>query len=147
RAIELRGGEQRFIQVLRNLARLALARPLCAWDLEPRIAGERFDGLGERLTAVFHQETDRSAVRAATEAVVELLGGADRERRRFFAMERTARLVIRAGLLERHVAVDHLDDVDARKKRLDEIAGDQRRALTFAETCAMSARPASCGFN
>src|SRR6185437_1183882 len=147
RAIEPGGGEQRFIEVLRNLARLALARPLDARHLEPRVAGERFDRLGERLAAVLHQETDRRAVRAAAEAVIELLGRTDRERRRLFAVERTARLVVGARLLERHVAVDDLDDVDARKKRLDEIAGDQRRALTFAETCAMSARPASCGFN
>jgi len=43
------------------------------------------------------------------------------------------------------VAVDHVDDVDAGEQRLDEIAGDQRRAFTFADTCAMSARPERCG--
>jgi len=54
RAIELRRDEQRFVQVLRNLALLALARPLDARHFEPGIARERLDGLGKRLAGVLH---------------------------------------------------------------------------------------------
>ena len=52
-------------------------------------------------------------MRAAAEAMVELLGRADREGGRLFAVKRAARHVIGAALLERDVALDELDDVDA----------------------------------
>src|SRR5260364_330484 len=43
----------------------------------------RFD---KAQSAMLHQKANRAAVRAATEAVVKLLTGADRERWRFFVM-------------------------------------------------------------
>ena len=89
-------------------------------------AGELFDRLGKGLAAVFHQEADRRAVGAAAEAVVELLAGAYRERRGLFAMERTARLVVGAGLLEWDATVDDVDDVDAAQQRRDEFVGNHR---------------------
>ena len=99
------------------------------------------------MARVFHQEPDRGAMRAAPEAVIELLHRAHGERRRLLAMKRAARLVVGARLLERHRSIDHVDDVDAAEQRLDEVARNQRRAFTFADTCAMSARPASSGFS
>src|SRR5581483_10705781 len=112
-----------------------------------------------------HEEGDRVAVRAAAEAVVELLGRAHRERRRLLAVERAAGGEVGAGLLERDVTLDHVDDVDAVEQFLlervrnhgpatyiGEIAVEAKPvrdsqpasfALTRAETFAMSARPAS----
>ena len=124
RAVELGRGEQDFVQVLRFVALFALARALDARHFHAGIAREFLDGVGKRLAAVFHQEADGRAVRAAAEAVVELLARADRERRRLLAVERAAGHVVRAGLLQRHVAVDHLDDVHPRQQRLDEVGRD-----------------------
>jgi hypothetical protein len=73
---------------------------------------------------VFHEEGDGRAVGAAAEAVIELLGRADREGGGFFAVEGAARLVVGAGLLEGNVALDDRDDVGAVEKLLDEILGD-----------------------
>ena len=111
-AIELRRLERNRRQIHRLLAPVRLARAFDARHLEPGVPRELFDGIGKRLAAVLHQEADGRAVRAAAEAVVELLRRAHRERRRLLAVERAARLVVRPGLLERDVAVDDVDDVD-----------------------------------
>ncbi len=73
---------------------------------------------------VFHQEADRGAVRAAAEAVIELLGLADTEGRGLFVVERTAGHVIAPGLFQRHARIDHIDDVDAGHELIDELLGD-----------------------
>src|SRR5258706_2318202 len=72
-----------------------------------------------------HQESDGVAMRAASEAVVELLGRAHREGRRLFVVERTEPEVIHARFLQLHVARNHVDDVDAYQKILLERLGDQ----------------------
>jgi len=73
---------------------------------------------------VFHQETERGAVCAAAEAVVELLGRADREGGCFFAVKGAAGLVVLPSFLQRHAPIDDVDDVDAGKQGVDEIARD-----------------------
>jgi hypothetical protein len=78
------------------------------------------DGIDEAHALVFHDEADSRAVGAAAEAVVELLGRADREGRRFLVVEGAAGGVVGAGLLERHVAVHQVDDVDPGQQILDE---------------------------
>src|SRR6185436_15314742 len=78
---------------------------------------------------VRHQEADRIAVRAAPKAVIELLRGADRERRRLFVVERAQPEVIRAGLFQLHVARHDVDDVDANEKVLLEGFGDQGKKM------------------
>ena len=57
-------------------------------------------------------------MRAATEAVIELLGRTDGERRRFLGVERAAREIVRPALLQRDVAFDHVDDIDAMEQFL-----------------------------
>ena len=57
---------------------------------------------------MLHQEPDGRAVRAAAEAVVELLGRRDRERRRLLAVERAQPEPVRPALLQLHVAADHV---------------------------------------
>ena len=50
----------------------------------------------ETQPLIFHQEADGGAMRPAAEAMVELLGGADGERRRFLAVKRAARHIVGA---------------------------------------------------
>ena len=96
-----------------------------ARDLYAHRVGEAFDRLDETHVIVFHQETDRGAVRAAAEAVVETLGGTHRKRRRLFIVERAAGLELAARLLELHAATDDLDDIRAGNQVVDKILGDQ----------------------
>jgi hypothetical protein len=69
----------------------------------------------------------RRAMRAATEAVIKLLGRADREGRRFFVVEGAAGGVVGAGFFERNVAVDQIDDVDPGQQILDKGIRDHFR--------------------
>ena len=69
--------------------------------------------LGKTQAGVLHQETDGGAVRATTEAMIKLLGRADRKRRAFLVMERAQTHKIGAALLQLHKTADHLDNVDA----------------------------------
>src|SRR5205807_3491859 len=102
---------------------------------------------------VRHEKADRIAVRAAAEAVVELLGGTDGERRRLLAVERAQPEVVGATLLELDVARHYVHDVDPVKEVLLERLGDhepdfdlklqpESLLLTRFETLPMSARPA-----
>ena len=83
----------------------------------PDVARELLDRVEETTAAVFHQEADRRAVRAAAEAVIELLGRADRERRRLLVVERAAGDVVRAGLLQLHVAGRSTSTMSTRASR------------------------------
>ena len=68
-------------------------------------------------------------VGAAAEAVVELFGGADAERGRFFAVEGAQAHEIGAALFELHVATHHVDHIDAVDQFLDEGLGDRHRRI------------------
>ena len=91
-----------------------------ARHLEPHHLGERFDGLGKLEVVVGHQETDRGAVRAAAEAVIEALRRAHRERRRLLAVKRAEAFVVAAGALQRDARADDLDDVGSGDQLVDE---------------------------
>ena len=82
--------------------------------------GKIFHGIDETESLIFHDEADRRTVGAAAEAVVELLGRADREGRRFFVVEGAAGGVVGAGFLEGHVAIHQFDDVDPGQQILNE---------------------------
>ena len=69
--------------------------------------------LDKSEAAVFHEEADRRAVRPAAEAMVELLGLAHRERRRFFAVKRAEAKVIGAALFKLYKFSHYIQDVDA----------------------------------
>ena len=71
------------------------------------------DRVDEAETGILHEKADGRTVRPATEAMVELLRRTDGERRRFLVMERAAGGKVGTRLLERDVAVDQVDDVDA----------------------------------
>src|SRR5262249_61967405 len=82
-------------------------------ELHPDALRELLHRLDVAEPGVLHQEPDRVAVRAAAEAVVELLRLAHRERGRLLAVERAQPDPVRAALLQRHPARDDGDDVDA----------------------------------
>src|SRR6185312_11455817 len=83
------------------------------------------DCVGKFEALVFHQKAHSTAVRTATEAVVELLGRTDVERRRAFVVERAARRPFAARALQRHARLHHVDDVDAGQQFVDETFGDK----------------------
>src|SRR5690606_11769278 len=124
-ALEVAAGlVQDFVQALAFWIGRALAR--LARHLHPGLACELVDRIEELEPVVVHQERGRRAVRAAAEAVVELLGRRDRERGRALVVERAARRILPALALERHARLDHLDDVGARQQFVDEGVGDAR---------------------
>jgi hypothetical protein len=87
-------------------------------------ARQFFHRLDKFQVAVLHQEADGAAVGTAAEAVKELLVAADREGRGLFAVKRAQALEILAGLAQRHVTLDQLDDVDAGQQVGDELFGN-----------------------
>ena len=107
----------------RRLGRALLLRARLG-DRHADRLGKRANRLGIGEPLVFHEEADGVAVRAAAEAVVELLRRAHREGWRLLGVERAAGAVVRSRLLELHVPVDHVDDVDAREQGLDELLRD-----------------------
>ena len=64
------------------------------------------------------------AASAAAEAVVELLVGADAERRRLFFVERAAGGVVLAGLFHLQARADNIDDVGAVQKVVNKALGN-----------------------
>src|SRR5450830_1709245 len=117
------------------------------------------DRLNKTHAGVFNQKVDCRAVRTTAEAVIELLGGADRETGRFFVVERTQAHQIGPAFFQLHVTLHHVDNIDTVEQVLNKrlwnhreinIKDDQaplRAALTSAETAVMSARPASLGLS
>ena len=91
---------------------------------QPHLPRQIGDGFTKTGAGVFGQEFDGVAADATAEAVIELLARTDRKARRFFAMERTQTHVVGAGLFERDMASDQLDDVDARQQLLNETGRD-----------------------
>ena len=88
------------------------------------------------------QEVDRTAVGAAAETVIELLGGADRERRRLFIVKRAQTQQVCAPFAQLHISADDIDDIDAREQFLDEGFRNQsiksRRQLLAADALVMA---------
>ena len=60
-------------------------------------------------------------MRPATEAMVKLLGRADRKRRRLFLVKRAAGHIVRPAFLQRNLLVDNIDNIDFGQKLVNEI--------------------------
>jgi len=84
------------------------------------LLGQVLDGLNEIHAGMLHQKADGIAVLAATEAVVELFGGADAEGGRFFAVEGAQPHEVGAAFFELHMAAHDVHHVGAREQFLDE---------------------------
>ena len=70
-------------------------------------------GFRERQARMLHQKAYGRAVRAAAEAVIELLRRTHGERRALLVVERAQAHEVRAAFLELDVLTHHVDDVDA----------------------------------
>ena len=89
-------------------------------DRHSRRRRERTHGVGETGARMFHQEGDGAAMRSTTEAVIELLGGADSERGAFFVMKGAQAKQVGPTLSQLHISPDNVDDVDSGEQILDE---------------------------
>ena len=92
------------------------ARPLVVglfrfWNRHAEALRELLDGIVEPDLLVELKKLDDVAARAAAKAVKEPLVPVDLKRRRLLTMERTEPLVVGPVLLQRHVVLDHHDDV------------------------------------
>jgi hypothetical protein len=125
---EAAGRIQRGVLVAAVVLLLLAARVVLARHFHADALGQLVDRVEELEAVVVHQEADRGAVRAAAEAVVELLGRRDVEAGRALVVERAARFVFLALALERDARVDHLDDVGAGKQVVDERVGKSGHA-------------------
>ena len=111
------------------LAHLRGARPVLRADIVLRhlqavLLGQVFNGLNEGHAAVLHQETDGIAVFAAVEAVIKLLGRADRKGRRLFTVERAQAHEVGAALFQLNITPDDVHHVGAGQEFLNECLGD-----------------------
>ncbi|RMR43443.1 hypothetical protein ALP91_200137 [Pseudomonas savastanoi pv. glycinea] len=125
-AIELGGGgQQRVERGIGWLAGLLAFYALFARHFHACCFGEVFDSLGEIQIVVIHDEAERVAASAATEAVIELFVRADAERGCFLFVERAAGGVVLPGFLELHARTDYIDNVGAVQKVVDKALGNQ----------------------
>ena len=102
-----------------------LGRDIVFRHLEAHLACQVLNGIDKAHARVLHEKADGIAVLATAKAVVELLGRADAERGRFFAVEGAQPHEVGAALLERDIAAHHLDHVHAGEQFLDERLGDR----------------------
>ena len=116
---------QRLVGALGPRGPAALVR-----HLEPQARGQFLHRLREGHVVVLHEEAEHGAVRAAAEAVIELLVGAHPEGGGLLVVERAAGAVLAAGLLQRHAPADDLHDVGAGDQLVDEVLGDACQVLT-----------------
>ena len=142
--VQLGGRLQRRVLVAQVAVLAVLPGFLRHLDAGP--ARQFLDRVEELEAVVVHQEADRGAVRAAAEAVVELLGRGHVERRRALVVERARRAVFAALALELHARANHLDDVGACEQVVDESvgqAGHHTRMPSAGRSRCPGARPAT----
>jgi len=82
--------------------------------------GEQLHGIGKADFFVQLEKLEHVAADAASEAVEETFVAIDLKGRRLLAMKRAQPFVIGARLLQRHVILDHDDDVGLLLEIVDE---------------------------
>ena len=97
-----------------------LRRHVVFGHLQADLLSQVFHRLNKAHAGVFTQKLDRVAADTAAEAVVELFGGADAERWRFFAVEGAQPHEVGAALFKLNVAPDDVNDVGTCQQFLDE---------------------------
>ena len=124
----VRGGE--FVRFEQRLAKRAVAPRIVGGSLglgnrDAEFVREHPDRFGERDLLVQLEELEHVAAGVAPEAVKKALVGMDVERRRLLVVERAVSLVRRARALERHVLLDHGEDVRLQTQVVDELLRKQ----------------------
>ena len=92
--------------------------------------GKLLHRFGKRQPLMLHHKADGRAVGAAAEAVVKLLGRADGKRGRLFFVERAAGHVVGAAFFQRHVLVDHINDIGFGQQFVNKFGGYHARDST-----------------
>ena len=87
---------------------------------EPDRLRQILDRFDIREAGMLHQKADRRAVRTATEAMVELLGGTHGKRRGLFVVKRAQPHQVGTALLQLDVLAHHIDNIDAVQQILNE---------------------------
>ena len=80
-------------------------------DRNAGLPGEPLHGLHEREAFGLHDELEDVAVRTRGEAVVEPLLVIDEEGRGLLHLERRQAAELATGLLQRHLAADHMAEI------------------------------------
>jgi hypothetical protein len=90
--------------------------------------GEQFQGFIKTDALDLLHELDHVTRGAAAEALIKLVSGVDRERRRFFGVEGAqTHEAVRPRLAQAHAFAHYLDDIDRRLELIDEIHGGAAR--------------------
>jgi len=97
------------------------------------------DRFRECQPRMLDQKADRRSMRAATEAVIELLSRTNRKRRALLVVERAKPHEVRAAFLELHIPPHHVDDIDAVEQVLQERVRNHDTCVAFKRTGAPSA--------
>src|SRR6185312_5931447 len=129
--VELRYPRHELVELL-GVARCGGRAAAFVRHFQSQPARELLDGLGEGHAVVLHQKAQHRAVRAAAEAVIELLLRAHPEGGGLLVVEGTAGLVLAARFLQLHARADDLHDVRAGDQLVDEALGDDGWVLLAA---------------
>ena len=81
------------------------------WKMDPELAGQSFNGLGEIQPFQLHDELDGVTTRMTAKTVEEPLFRIDAERWRLLLVERAEALVLAAALFELDVIARDLDQI------------------------------------
>ena len=106
---------KKFVVVARRLVAFV------AWNLNAHRACKGFNRFNEAHVIEFHQEADRSAMRATAKTVVETFARTDCERRCFLAVKRAAGFEFATSLLEWHASANNFNDVCSCDQIVDKI--------------------------
>ena len=88
-------------------------------DIDVVFLGEEFQRLVVREVFQLHDKVDRVTTLAATEALVNILGGRDREGRRFFIVERTETGIVSPASMKCDIIRHHIDDLSRIKNPIN----------------------------
>ena len=117
------------------LGALRRRRGLLVLELHPEPVGQPLDRADEVEALGLAHEGDHVALRAAAEAVVELVDRVDREAGRALVVERAAARVPGAALAQSGALRDDLDDVGRRDRVANRGVLDARHLLEGASVC------------
>ena len=117
-------GQRRLLVPLRGFAGAVLWAEAIIGHLHAVLLRQLLHRIHKPQAVEFHQKIYRIAIFAATKAVVELLGGADRKRGRLFAVKRAQTRQIGPRLFQLHMAANHVHHVNAVEQVLNKSVGD-----------------------
>lgn len=89
-------------------------------NLKPLPPGKFLNRLRKAQTQMLDKKANRGAMCPASKAVIELLCGADRKRRRLFVVKRAQATEVAARFFQADMLPYEVDDIDTPKQVIDE---------------------------